>query len=419
MSESASNGQQERDAEKPRVTLLYHFFHPDDVVSATLYSELAAELAERGWEVVARPANRRCHEQGESLPRRERWRGVAIRRAWRPDLQQGSNRGRLLNTAWMLAGWSWAALVARRHRHDVVLVGTDPVLGVLAAIPWTILRRRTKAVHWCFDLYPDAAIADGLLTSQSRVVRWMRRLSAWAYRRCDFIADLGGCMGRRLQAIEPTCQPITITPWALVEPAAPPVPDPTVRRDLFGDAKLGLLYSGSFGRAHTYEEFLSLARALRGSGVEFCFAGRGNRADQLRSAVAVDDENIRFAGFAPQDQLEKRLTACDLHLVSLHPDWTGTVVPSKFFGALAAGRGVVFAGSEDSAIAQWIRDYQVGWVVTPSTVEEVAEELKQLAAAPEGLAELRQRCHAVYHAHFSRKAMIDRFDAKLRELVDS
>ena len=105
--------------------------------------------------------------------------------------------------------------------------------------------------------------------------------------------------------------------------------------------------------------------------------------------------------------------------MSLHPDWTGTVVPSKFFGALAAGRGVVFAGSEDSAIAQWIRDYQVGWVVTPSTVEEVAEELKQLAAAPEGLAELRQRCHAVYHAHFSRKAMIDRFDAKLRELVDS
>ena len=71
---------------------------------------------------------------------------------------------------------------------------------------------------------------------------------------------------------------------------------------------------------------------------------------------------MRFAGFAPEAELEKRLTACDLHLVSLRPEWTGTVVPSKFFGALAAGRGVVFAGSPESAIARWIDEHQVGWV---------------------------------------------------------
>ena len=89
---------------RPRLTLLYHFFHPDDVVSARLYSELAAELAERGWDVVARPANRVCHDQGPRLPRRKQWQGVDIRRVRRPDFRQASNRGRLLNTAWMLAG---------------------------------------------------------------------------------------------------------------------------------------------------------------------------------------------------------------------------------------------------------------------------------------------------------------------------
>ena len=37
-----------------------------------------------------------------------------------------------------------------------------------------------------------------------------------------------------------------------------------------------------------------------------------------------------------ETELEKRLSACDFHLVSLRPEWTGTVIPSKFFGALSA-----------------------------------------------------------------------------------
>ncbi|MCA9236845.1 MAG: glycosyltransferase family 4 protein [Planctomycetales bacterium] len=404
-------------APRPRVTLLYHFFHPDDVVSARLYSELAAELAGRGWDVVARPANRVCHEQGPRLPTSEQWQGVDIRRVRRPDFRQASNRGRLLNTAWMLAGWSWAALFARRPPQEAVLIGTDPILGVLAAMPWTLFRRRTKVIHWCFDLYPDAAVADGLLEPGSRLVRLLRRLTAAALRRCDFVADLGACMGRRLTVIEPGCRPETITPWSLVEPPAPPAPDPQVRCELFGAAALGLLYSGSFGRAHSGDEFLALARALRGGDAAFCFAGRGNRVDELRRAVEADDGNIRFAGFAPEEQLEKRLTACDLHLVSLRPEWTGAVVPSKLFGALAAGRGVVFAGSPDSAIAGWIREHQVGWVLTRATIDEVAAHLRQLAADPARLAELKQRCHAVYHAHFSKRMMIERWDAQLRRLL--
>lgn len=403
--------------EQPQLALLYHYFHPDDVVSARHFSDLAAGLAERGWQVTARPANRLCRDQAPRLPRRESWQGVSIRRVHRPDFRQATNRGRLANAFWMLAAWSWAALITRRQRHEVMLVGTDPILGVVAALPWKLFRRQAHVAHWCFDLYPDAAIADGMLSANSRLVRWLHRLTAAAYRRCDMIADLGACMGRRLQRIEPECNPQTITPWALVEPEVPPAPDSDIRRGLFGDAKLALLYSGSFGRAHGSDEFLALARRLRSGDAAFCFAGRGNRVDELRAAVSPDDTNIRFAGFAPEDELEKRLAACDLHLVSLRPEWTGTVVPSKFFGALAAGRGVVFAGSPESAIAGWIREHNVGWVLTPDTIDEVADQLQALAAAPEQLAAMRARCHAVYHAHFSKRRMIDRWDAELRSLL--
>jgi glycosyltransferase involved in cell wall biosynthesis len=194
-------------------------------------------------------------------------------------------------------------------------------------------------------------------------------------------------------------------------------PDPAVRRELFGGAALGLLYSGNFGRAHSYEEFLALARHLRGDNVAVCFAVRGNRADELRKAVRPDDANVAFAGFAPEAELERRLAAADVHLVSLRPEWTGVVVPSKFFGSLAAGRPVVFAGGADSAIAGWVREFGVGWVLTADNAAAVAADLRALAADPARLAELQRRCHAVYQEHFSWRAVTAGWDRELRGLL--
>jgi glycosyltransferase involved in cell wall biosynthesis len=403
----------------PRAVLLYHYFHPDDVVSARLFSDLAIGLTARGWQVEAAPGNRGCRDESQTYPADEHWAGGRIRRVWRPRFRQASNVGRLLNAAWMIAGWAVRALAERRGRGpEVLVVGTDPVLSVLATIPWRAMHPQTRVAHWCHDLYPEAPIADGLVRPDSVTVRVLRRLLAAAYRRCALIADLGPCMAERLRAYRSPAQTATLTPWALVEPQSPAQADPTTRAELFGNAGLGLLYSGSFGRAHSYVEFLDLARRLRGQPIRLCFAGRGNRMDELRASVSPDDTNITFARFAPESELEKRLGSCDLHLVSLRPEWTGTVVPSKFFGALAAGRGVVYAGLPDSAIARWIREYRVGWVLTPETMDQVAADLGRLAADSAQLTDLRARCHAIYQAHFSREHQLNEWNLHLRELVE-
>ena len=408
----------------PKVTVLYHYFHPDDVVSARHFDGLCRGLAERGWDVLVRPCNRGCRDESQTYPLKEDWNGITIRRVWRPRFRQSSNFGRLLNAAWMLVAWS----LPIGRRPDALIVGTDPILSVLVAISWRLTRPGVKIAHWAFDLYPEATVADGMLRADSVLVRALRSALRVAYGCCDLIADLGGCMRRLLEKYHRQSEPaararvkentlarvagsptrdrprprrVTLVPWALSEPDRPAPPDPVVRKELFGDAALGLLYSGNFGRAHSYEEILALARHLRDAGTTICFAVRGNRADELRKAVRPDDGNVTFAGFAPESELEKRLSAADVHLVSLRPEWTGIVVPSKFFGSLAAGRPVVFAGGPDSAIAGWVREFDVGWVLTADNVAEVAADLRSLAGDPTRLAELQRRCHAVYHQHFS------------------
>lgn len=401
------------------IRLLYHYFHPDDVISARLFSDLGVGLSDRGWTVEASACNRGCRDESRRHPLRETWRGIGIRRVWRPPLRQASNLGRLINTAWMMGAWSAQLIGASRvARPDLVLLGTDPQLGLCLAAAVRRLRPSIRLVHWCHDVHPEAIVAMGLIRETSPLFRLSRRGMRAGYAACDLIADLGPCMRERLTQYDVPARHITVTPWALCEPTVPAPPDPPVRHELFGDARLGLLYTGNFGQAHTADRFLDLARTLRREPIMFCFAARGNRVDHLRASVTDADLNVRFGAFAEESQLPRHLSAADVHLASLRPEWTGLVVPSKFFGSLAAGRPVLFAGSPESSLARWIRQYRVGWVLDEASLPVVAMELRQLAAHPAGLQPLFERCHRVYQQQFSKAKMIAHWDLELQRLVN-
>jgi len=401
----------------PSARIYYHHYAPDDNVSARHFTDLAEGLTQRGWDVTVCPSNRGYPDETKTFAAHQVLHRVDIRRVWRPRFPQARNIGRIANAAWMTLAWGTQAISVRRNRPDVILIGTDPILSVLAVIPWKFTRPGVQVAHWGFDIYPEAAIAEDMLRAYSPLVRVIRASLRLAYRCCDLIADIGPCMRELLATYGSPARVATLTPWALVEPAQPTTPDPIVRRELFGDAKLGLLYSGTFGRAHSYDELLALARSLRGEPIAFCFAGRGNRADQLKKAVTSEDTNIRFAGFAAEAELEKRLGAADIHLASLQPAWTGTVVPSKFFGSLAIGRPVVFAGSVDAAIARWIQQYDLGWLLQPSTLETTAAALRDLAQSPDKVRTIQARCHRVYQEQFSREHVINGWDHELRAIL--
>jgi glycosyltransferase involved in cell wall biosynthesis len=257
-----------------------------------------------------------------------------------------------------------------------------------------------------------------MFQENSRLIRLVRGSLKKAYKACDLIADLGPCMAQLLSRYQSQAKTTTLVPWALVEPNEPVTVDPNTRKELFGEAQLALLYSGSYGRAHSCAEFLELARHLKpNTDIQFNFAARGNRIEELKSQVTSDDSNVHFAGFAPESQLEKRLGSCDIHMVSLRPEWTGTVVPSKFFGALATGRSVLFSGSPNSAIAKWIEEFKVGWVLSKENIKEVADQLNRLASSPEQLLQMNRHCHQIYQTHFSKDHLLNRWDQELRELL--
>jgi colanic acid biosynthesis glycosyl transferase WcaI len=398
----------------PAVLVLYHYLYPDDVVSSIHFSELCFGLASRGWRVVGSSSCRGCRDEQKKYPLFSEENGVQFRRIWRPKFRQSSGFGRLANAVWMIAAWSFLALDPR-IRPDAVIVGTDPILSPLVALAWRALRPGVRMAHWCFDLYPEAAIAAGLLAENSIVTLGLKRLLRWAYGRCALIVDIGMCMRRRLDLYGSKARKETIAPWALVEPDGPSSMDPTERQLLFGESAIGLLYSGTFGLAHTWDGVPELARILARSGGKVVFSVQGNAVAELRNGLQQAGAPVCFVPFAPSHLLGTRLSAADVHIVSLKEAWTGTVVPSKFFGALAMGRPVLFLGSRESAVARWIEEFQVGWVVTPANVPVIADDIVS-SLRPESKEILFKHCHRVYRDHFSREQALDRWSEILGAL---
>lgn len=397
----------------PSVFILYHFFPPDNVVSAELNGDLARGLAAKGWDVTVLTSNRFCHDSdAEIQPLEEDWNGVKVIRLPRAPRDQGSFKGKLLNSFELQRG----ALkrIESLPAPDAFILGTDPQFSQFL-LPG--LRKRlpqTQLILWAFDIYPEVLEVAGhpAIAMGARV---LKALMPSLYRPLDQIVDIGPCMRKRLSAYAPKANRETIPPWALVELDQPAQPSPAVREKLFGDADLGILYSGSIGRAHSFDRFIELARVLRkkGSSVAFCFAGRGHRYDQLKSRVSSDDINIRFADFCSREELEQRLLSADLHMISLREGWEGTVVPSKFFAALAVAKPVIYAGAADSDIGVWIRDLEVGAKLDDATLDETAEKLTHLAENREALNQWQSKALQVYRDHFSREQALDKWDGLL------
>jgi colanic acid biosynthesis glycosyl transferase WcaI len=403
----------------PRLLLLYHFFHPDDVVSARLYADLAQEQQRRGWEVTVLTSNRLWRDPQAQLPAREDWNGIQIRRVFRPPLDQARPIERLANSGWMIGAWLRAA--AGLGDFDAIVIGSDPAFAPMLALGLRPLQPRAALVHWCFDLYPEILTAEGG-AAVALLGPIARRLMGLAYRRFDQLVDLGPRMRQRLAEHRAGVGQETLVPWALSEAAAPSPVDAAARAALFPRAQLALLYSGTMGRAHDFEPFLRLARACRarsGDAVSICFAARGNRADELRRAIRSDDHNVALAPFADEASLPARLAAADLHLVSLRADWAGVVVPSKFFASLAIGRPVIYAGPGDSEIARWIGEHDLGIHLTDAGLDAAVDRLHRLLEDRSAMARWQAGALAVYRRLWSKEVTCDRWDALLRRLVSS
>jgi glycosyltransferase involved in cell wall biosynthesis len=387
------------------------------VVSSRHFTDFAESLAANGWNVQVLTSNRYCRKEGVIGQHREMRNGVLIRRFGHPPFSQSKNIGRILNSFFLGFQWFFVLLFLRT---DIIILGTDPQFCFFMIPVLVFFRPKMRFTIWGFDLYPEAIIADGIKLPQLliNVLKWWTGVS---YRCCGLLVDIGSCMRRRFLEYNPKAIYDTIVPWAMNEPAKIEAQDDELRRELFGDASIGILYSGTIGRAHQFEEFILLARELRrrNASVSFCFAGQGNKYKDLKNMVLPDDNNIRFAGFVDEKTLPLRLAAADIHMISLCQGWEGIVVPSKFFGSLAAGRPLLYCGTPHSCIVELIKNENLGFIVERNNINDISEKIEKLSKNKLNLLHIQEKAFLFYRNNYTKNSQCIKWQVTLKKYLDT
>ena len=370
-----------------RILLLNQFFWPDSAATSQLLTDLARGLADEGHTVDAV-----CADGGYAIPAGGDPPPVAIHRVKSIPFVRGK-AGRILSYLSFYIGAALRGLTL--PRPDLVLtLTTPPLLSLLGTIISTL--RGSRHFIWEMDVYPDVAIDLNYFKAGGPADRITGALADLSRRRADGIIALGECMKQRLVDRGICADRIAVAEnWADGH-AIHPEPRP-------GDPdQLVLLYSGNLGLAHDLDTLTESMRQLRDDDrFHFLFVGSGGRRQELSSFCETHGiSSVELRPYVPRNSLSQSLSAGDIGLVTQREACCGSVVPSKVYGLMAAGRPILFIGPRNATPALLVERFSCGWHVNCNDSSALTALLKYLASNPAEIAQAGRRARQAFLDHY-------------------
>jgi len=303
---------------------------------------------------------------------------------------------------YLTASWKLWRLTTR---GDIVIVKTDPPLMSIIANPianW----RGAVLVNWLQDIFPEIAVALGVIGKPGKMLQFLQWLRNRSLASAKQNVVLGERMASYLSSQGIPQSQITIIPnWAdglAIQPLATEHNPLQTEWQLQNKFVVG--YSGNLGRAHEFITILNAAEQLIDhENIIFLFIGSGPQKLWLEAEVNKRHlTNVLFKPYQPRERLGESLTIPDVHLISLRSSLEGLIVPSKFYGVIAAGRPVLYIGDWAGEIPKILDTYQFGFTVTEQDSEALVTHIKQLANNPEHCQLMGNRARQIFEQRFDK-----------------
>jgi Glycosyl transferase 4-like domain len=245
------------------------------------------------------------------------------------------------------------------------------------------LLLRKRLVYRITDFYPECIMAA--LGTQAWALRLFHRWTCFLRRRVDQIQVLGHDQTNRLLETGVSPERIVLkrdrSPAAITGTEQPLTPPPAIA------SYAVLLYSGNYGVAHEVDTFLEGYRAHHRSGsgrVALWLNAVGAGADRVEQGCHASGLPIARTRPLPLALLPRLLVTPDAHLITLRPEFTGFVLPSKVYGCIASGRSILYVGEAASDVhylCERAPGLPIYRQVDPGDPAGVAEALEEIAAS--------------------------------------
>ncbi len=366
--------------QKKRLVIVSQVYVPDPASVGQHLHDFAAAMARRGHEVIVYCSAHGYDDPSSRYPRREVRDGVHIRRYALPFYSKRSILTRIIGSAGAMA--SLVRLTLFTPRVGCVFFSTSPPLIGFAATLVAMVKRVPR-VYWAMDLNPDQLVAVGKLKAGSLIYRVLEAVNQFVLRRADLIIALDRFMEQRLRAggRNPGGEVVVLPPWPHEHAVAPVPPEQNWFIKQHGlTGKFVLMYSGNHSPSNPLDTLLAAAEQLRDEpGLHFAFIGGGTGKASIEAFVLKHQlTNVLCLPYQPLNDLRHSLGAADLHVVSLGADMVGIIHPCKIYGAMAAGRPVLYLGPAPSHVSELVAQHRIGWQVTHGDVSGCVATIREI-----------------------------------------
>lgn len=403
---------------KKRILFLNRSFYPDVEATGQLLAELCEELS-RDFEVhvlCGKPLYRKVRTKG--LLHKSSYKNITVWRTQNTTLPKNFFPLRLVNLfSYFLFSFGTLFFL---QRMDGVISETDPPL--LASLAYTYSRlHRCPFIYYSQDIWPQVGEATGKF-SYPFLTRILKKVNGFLYRKADRVVVPGRDMKEVLEKENgvSSYKIDVVENWADLEAIYPVKREnnPFIRKHSLED-RFVVMYSGNIGYSQDWGILLETARSLKEKEeMVFLFIGEGASKKELTNLCSSWGlENVQFLTYQEKNQLKYSLSAAQVHLIPLKKGMKGTMVPSKVYGIMAAGRPFIASVEKGSEIDRIIQEFGCGIRVNPASPQELKAALLWAFQHPQEIENMGLRGKDAVEKHFSRKICGEKFQTTLKKLI--
>jgi glycosyltransferase involved in cell wall biosynthesis len=312
------------------IWMLNHYAHPPDSPGGTRHFDFARELVKQGHQVsiFASSFEHRTRKEERLTKnqcyRREEFNGVGFIWVRTFPYHKGNDWRRVLN----MLSYSFRVVplgLRLKETPDVILASSPHPFAGLSG--WLLAKlKRTKFVFEVRDLWPQSLVEIGGYSNKSLVVKLLRVLEKFLYRRAKKIVVLPpnaleyikklGIPGDKVVHISNGVSPET---FSRSEAGLPEALDKTIA-SLKSEGKLLVVYTGAHGIANALDTIMEAARLIQDRGIDkvhFLMVGEGPEKEGLmRKAKDWKLSNISFHEAIAKESIPVLLKASDIAVLS-------------------------------------------------------------------------------------------------------
>jgi len=401
-----------------KIIFINRYFYPDHSATSQMLSDLAFGLTSQieDKEIHIVTSQQRYDDASAKLPAYEQINQVHIHRVKTTQFGRQNLMGRAGD---YLSFYFSAAskLFQLTKKGDTLVAKTDPpLISVIAAIIAKL--KKAHLVNWLQDLFPEVAAELGIKLASGIIYKILKGIRNKTLQQAKMNVVIGELMAERLRKEGIADNKVTVIHnWADGEQIKPVPHDNNPLRKEWGlKGKFVVGYSGNLGRSHDFSTILAAAEVLKDNPeIIFLFIGGGAQLPDIKQHCEEKGlSNVMFKPYQPRENLDKSLSVSDVHLISLKPELEGLIVPSKFYGVLAAGRPVIFIGDNAGELAGIIKREQCGQCIEQNVSDQLVLAINE-QTAQENKLETEIVIRTLFDTQFSKQRALMQFDEVLRE----